>query len=884
MTSTDTAILTSKSISPTNSMNIGQTFKYQVFSDNTAGISIVDAPQSKGEDKKGYLWERVNNLTTSVIDSVRQKIPVRRSNQAYDAFKRFQSLFSIIGPILLLILFILVIVYWKSERNERWKNRNQCFTKECLLSSSSIVSHMNTTIAPCENFYQYACGSYYTPFHLEQNADQPAVQAHRVIASAFGHGIIQDYFKTGRYRRLLRFDRPMIEHLSEINVHAIIHSLRNIYENYSGRKNSAKFKVAEFYDSCTSTSLRNWFGAQPLIKKIAPIINGIWLLDRNATNETGAGVANQSSTWPRYLFWDSKLSDKFRMSNNWSWMESIKHLQVELHVPTFADFILHTSPDRKPRLYFIPDSGASGYLSYYKINNYVTGILQVLAKDAGIPYGNEEYKERMRIFTEDLKLVTSELNKLYRSTKPSKLPKKSKLGDLSINGNAFDWSGMLSAYFDETYINFDADYEIYSRYLDYLQKIPIFIGKLERNFTKPVADRIMNNYMFWNVLEAYAWHLSYEYYMLHLSYYYSTENIMELECFFVTHELFDTVLGAVYVERHLHNETEKEVEQMTVYLRRSLKNHLKQIQWMDEQTRKEVDDRITKMKVLYKVPEIMRNDQKLNYAYRTLRTSYNYLNNLFSAVQYTRGVYNRLMSGVTETSEENWNSRDVMVYDTHIALYLQMDEVFIPPGMLQLPIYHHNLPAALNFGGMGSLVGTAIGILVGEYGSFVLKEGDMQSLWSSETISRYKEHKKCVLDQIYNASKYYFNFSDAGMAFMEDDMKKATRATINEASGLDIARSAFEDWINNTPDEKYLRRLPGVSFNPKQLFYLTYAQTFCHNMDFWDEYYQMTSTTPQPPYEVLVNHIMNELPDFANTFKCPVGALMNPTKRCRAAL
>ncbi|CAH8851496.1 unnamed protein product [Trichobilharzia szidati] len=743
---------------------------------------------------------------------------------------------------------------------------------------------MNTSVSPCENFYEYACGSYYTPFHPDQDAEQPAVQAHRVISGAFGKDTIQDYFKSSRSRRLLRFDRPMIEHLSEVNVHAIIHSLRNIYQNSYGERNSAKFKVAQFFDSCASTTIRNWLGAHPLIKKAAPIIGGIWLLDKNATNETGAGLVNQTTAWPKRLFWDSQLSDKFHVEKNWSWMDSIKKLQVELNIPTFADFMLHTSPISKPRLYLVPDSGATGYLSNYKINTYVKSILEVLAKDAGIPYGNEEYKERIRIFTEDLRLVTSELNKLYRSTTPSKWSKKAKLSELSVNGNAYDWSGLLSAYFDETYVNFNSDYEIYTRYLDYLQKIPIFIGVLERNYTKPVADRIMNNYMLWNVLESYAWHLSYEYYMLHLSYYYYTEHVMELECFFVTHELFDTVLGAIYVEKHSHNETEKEVEKITNYLRLSLKGHLKQIPWMDEQTKTDVDDRINKMKILFKVPEIMRNDKKLNYAYRTLKTSYNYLNNLFSAVQYIRGVYNRLLSGVTETSEENWSSRDIMAYDTHVALHLQLDEVFVPPGMLQLPIYHHNLPAAFNFGGMGSLIGTAIGILVGEYGAFMRKNGEIQAVWSSDTIRMYKEQKKCVHDQIYNASKYYFNFSDLMMATIEDDIKRVTRATIHEATGLDIARYAFEDWIRDSPDEKYLRHLPGVTFNPKQLFYLTYAQTFCHSMDIWDEYYQLMATTPQPPYEVLVNHIMNELPDFATTFNCPVGTPMNPKQRCRAAL
>ncbi|VDP42869.1 unnamed protein product [Schistosoma curassoni] len=194
----------------------------------------------------------------------------------------------------------------------------------------------------------------------------------------------------------------------------------------------------------------------------------------------------------------------------------------------------------------------------------------------------------VRIFNTNSKTVNSII---YRRTTPSKWSQKSKLGDLNINGNVYDWSGLLDAYFDETDVVFDSDYPIYTRYLDYLQKFPILIGTLERNFTKSVADRIMNNYMLWNVLDTYTWHLSYEYYMLHLSYNYQTEHIMDLECFFVTHELFDTVLGAIYAEKHVHNETENEVKQMTTYLKTSLKNHLKQIQWMDEQTRKDVNER-----------------------------------------------------------------------------------------------------------------------------------------------------------------------------------------------------------------------------------------------------------------------------------------------------
>ncbi|KER33554.1 hypothetical protein T265_12598, partial [Opisthorchis viverrini] len=171
----------------------------------------------------------------------------------------------------------------------------------------------------------------------------------------------------------------------------------------------------------------------------------------------------------------------------------------------------------------------------------------------------------------------------------------------------------------------------------------------------------------------------------------------------------------------------------------------------------------------------MTNEAKLDYAYRKLKTSYVYMENLLSAVDYIRALNNRVLAGIADQVENDWLNDNVSVYDAKIGVHLVDDQLYVPLGALQPPVYHHNLPPALNFAGFGSMIGSAVARLLGEMGISL-------------------------------------------------DLDAATSQVIDDSTGLMISQRALEQWTNVEENSQVDTLLPGEYMNKQKLFYTSYAQ------------------------------------------------------------
>ena len=85
-----------------------------------------------------------------------------------------------------------------------------------------------------------------------------------------------------------------------------------------------------------------------------------------------------------------------------------------------------------------------------------------------------------------------------------------------------------------------------------------------------------------------------------------------------------------------------------------------------------------------------------------------------------------------------------------------------------------------------------------------------------------------------------------------------------------------DNWVKDNGEEKYL---PGHDFTPKQLFWISYAHSWCakyRNAALKDQ----ITTEYHSPEEFRINGPLLNNKNFAKDFDCPLNTKMNPEKKC----
>lgn len=82
------------------------------------------------------------------------------------------------------------------------------------------------------------------------------------------------------------------------------------------------------------------------------------------------------------------------------------------------------------------------------------------------------------------------------------------------------------------------------------------------------------------------------------------------------------------------------------------------------------------------------------------------------------------------------------------------NQMVFPAGILQNPFYDPSFPASLNYGGMGVVMGHELTHGFDDQGRQFDKFGNLNHWWKNDTIDKFKERTKCVVDQY---SKFEIN-------------------------------------------------------------------------------------------------------------------------------
>ncbi|KAG0276182.1 hypothetical protein BGZ95_007863 [Linnemannia exigua] len=189
----------------------------------------------------------------------------------------------------------------------------------------------------------------------------------------------------------------------------------------------------------------------------------------------------------------------------------------------------------------------------------------------------------------------------------------------------------------------------------------------------------------------------------------------------------------------------------------------------------------------------------------------------------------------------------------------QTNEIYFPAGMLQAPLFHADNPDYMNYGAMGVIAGHEIG------------------WWTPSTSTKFIQKSQCIAKQF---STYTVPGPNGTTLHVNGNITLGENIADN--GGIKYSFAAWQDVFNSDPQGITHKnfKLPGLEkYTPEQMFFISYARTWCEKSIPEKVADQLQNDSHSPPKWRIVGGVQNS-PDFAKAFKCRAGTRMNPINKC----
>ncbi|NOT32638.1 MAG: M13 family metallopeptidase [Candidatus Eisenbacteria bacterium] len=381
---------------------------------------------------------------------------------------------------------------------------------------------------------------------------------------------------------------------------------------------------------------------------------------------------------------------------------------------------------------------------------------------------------------------------------------------------------------------------------------PEFVKQLDRMIASvPIED--WKSYLRWNVLRSSAEYLSsafvnenFDFFQRALS---GTSEMRPRwrRALLTVDRSIGEALGELYVARTFKPEAKLRVEAMVESLRVELRERIQTLDWMGPQTKQQALAKLEAFAVKIGYPAQWRDYSGLEIDRGPL------VLNVMRAQQFE---YRRNIAKLGRpVDRKEWS----MTPPTVNAYYnSRFNEIVFPAGILQPPFFDAEADDAVNYGGIGSVIGHELTHGFDDQGRKSDAVGNLRDWWTPEDAKRYEERSSKVERQ---ASRFV----------VIDTLKINGKLTLGEnladLGGVSIAYGALQRSLAN-------KRMPKIDgFTPAQRFFLAYAQLWRQNVR--DAQAKLLlNTDPHAPGVFRTNGPLSNLPEFADAFGLEAGAPM----------
>ncbi|KAM0728001.1 Endothelin-converting enzyme 2 [Formica fusca] len=706
------------------------------------------------------------------------------------------------------------------------EDTNICETGHCKQIASKMLSYMNHTADPCEDFYEYACGGF--------EADPQLTD---------GNLKFRNYQRIAR--QMLKEKRENVYSNFATYYDSCVQYERNVnFNERAEMANDALKKIGEFYTDATWSDSYVGFTkllAQLMLHHSALLFDVVPELDEYRRNSFTLKIGpttykspfkymeedpcseNEVETEGRYVDLEILYNNYKRCkSNTKEFMKSIKEALTVLNVfKNLNDSYLEQENIEKT-IHTINITLMQGYFSHFPSK--------------------------------------SEIREAYVLNNYSKVS----LDELQSSSTFVNWTQLIRSLTGMDMITSEANIQIY-----FYTALIKGLRELEK-FSKEDPAGLNNA-----ILGLYAHNLYQELVL-------PRRNNVKDYCLQVATYLLQLEASSLYISSftdheivQMNNMTKKMFNQ----LKRTLKIKTKEVEWAREEGLQGLLKKIDSLQLALPVISYFKNRHSLYNEYNVSQIILydDYFNNsMFLLKRYRTLLYAELRREVGDP-KQIWTYYATPFQSKAQAIY-GLNLVVIPYGIIDWSLINDELSFDyLLLATLGNLIAHQIahhfdanGI---HYWDKTRNTQDSLMYENEFTDTNFDDYINCQKENLYQGSmNMTLPFTDQTVSFM------IPRLTLNERlSEIMGLRLAYDTLALTRSDAE--RRLPWIKLRINQLFYLAYAQTYCTKTSLTSSYISLHESENLPNrIHVFVSASNSKL--LAEAWNCPVGSQIAPNDVC----
>jgi putative endopeptidase len=325
-------------------------------------------------------------------------------------------------------------------------------------------------------------------------------------------------------------------------------------------------------------------------------------------------------------------------------------------------------------------------------------------------------------------------------------------------------------------------------------------------------------------------------------------------CVAATNGNLGEAVGAEYIKVKYTPEAEARMDAMITNLFAAMKTHIENVTWMGAETKQKALEKLAAYKRKIGYNKNPRGYKRLKIDRRS------YAKNGMSIDVF------ELDRNVQDIGKPTDRTRWGMSPPTVNASYNpNFNDITFPAGILQPPFFNFKADDAINYGGIGAVIGHEISHGFDDQGSKSDPIGNLVSWWTADDRKSFEERADCVVRQ-FNGYEVQPGLNINGKLTLGEN--------IGDLGGLAIAYTALENAL--------AAGRPGNidGFTPEQRFFLGWAQVWAMKSTPEAERLQAL-TDPHSAARWRVNGPLSNMQEFAHAFQCKTGDRMVREKFCQ---